>query len=115
VGVTLTAALFLPGASMAPVSLGVWALLAGSAAFLMTAYLMSVVVMRAAEVSVTAPFRYTGLLWALILGLAIFGEWPDPATLLGAAIVVGSGLFALRRERVVAARGAPPSCGRRNR
>lgn len=103
-GVTLSAAVALPGVTPAPVTPWVVLLLAGSAGFLMTAYMMSVVVMRAAEVSETAPFRYTGLLWALILGLVLFGEWPDPATLLGAVIVVGAGLFALRRERIVAAR-----------
>ena len=101
-GVTAAAALVLPTVTLAPVTPGVALLLAGSAGFLMTAYLMSVVVMRAAEVSETAPFRYTGLLWALVAGLVLFGEWPEPATLLGAAIVVGAGLFTLRRERIAA-------------
>ena len=61
-------------------------------------YLFSVMVMRIGEVSFIAPFRYTGLIWALVLGWAVFGEWPEPLTLLGAAIVVGSGLFMLYRE-----------------
>jgi len=61
-----------------------------------------VLTMRVGEVSFTAPFRYSGLVVALILGLVMFGDWPDPLTLLGAAIVVGSGLFTMWRERVTA-------------
>ena len=62
-------------------------------------YLFSVMVMRVGEVSFVAPFRFTGLIWALILGWLAFGEWPDLVTMLGALIVVGSGLFMLLRER----------------
>lgn len=62
-------------------------------------YLFSVMVMRVGDVSFVAPFRYTGLVWALVLGWAVFGHWPEPATLLGAAIIVATGLFTLYRER----------------
>ncbi|MEM7076132.1 MAG: DMT family transporter [Pseudomonadota bacterium] len=61
-------------------------------------YLFSIVVMRIGEVSFAAPFRYSSMLWALALGWVVFGDWPDALTLLGAAIVVGSGLFMLYRE-----------------
>jgi S-adenosylmethionine uptake transporter len=54
--------------------------------------------MRVGEISFIAPFRYTGLIWALVLGWLVFDEWPEPITLVGAAIVVGSGLFMLYRE-----------------
>jgi len=76
------------------------ALLLGSSLFIVGGYVLSVAVMRIGDVSFVAPFRYTGLLWALILGLLLFGDWPDTVTLIGAAIVVGSGLFTLYRERV---------------
>ncbi|MCK0152007.1 DMT family transporter [Marivita sp. S6314] len=66
--------------------------------FIIAAYLCSVMVMRVGEVSFVAPFRYTGLVWALILGFVIFGEWPEPLTLLGAAIIVSTGVFSLLRE-----------------
>lgn len=66
--------------------------------FIIGAYLCSVMVMRVGEVSFVAPFRYTGLVWALILGFVIFGEWPEPLTLLGAAIIVATGVFSLLRE-----------------
>lgn len=61
-------------------------------------YLCSIMTMRVGEISFVAPFRYTGLIWALFLGWLAFGEWPMPLTLLGAAIVVASGLFMLWRE-----------------
>lgn len=66
--------------------------------FIIAAYLCSVMVMRVGEVSFVAPFRYTGLVWALILGFVIFGEWPDTLTLTGAAIIVATGVFSLLRE-----------------
>jgi S-adenosylmethionine uptake transporter len=75
-------------------------LLIASAVFIIGGYLFSILVMRAGEVSFTAPFRYTGLVWALILGWLVFDHWPDRLTMLGACIVVASGLFALYRERV---------------
>lgn len=73
-------------------------LTAGAALFIIGGYLFSIMVMRIGEISFIAPFRYTGLLWALVLGWTVFGEWPVPLTLLGAAIVVGSGMFMLYRE-----------------
>ncbi|MEX0339503.1 MAG: DMT family transporter [Arenibacterium sp.] len=75
-------------------------LLVAAAVFIIGGYVFSILVMRAGEVSFSAPFRYTGLGWALVLGWLVFGDWPDQITLLGAAIVVASGLFALYRERV---------------
>jgi drug/metabolite transporter (DMT)-like permease len=76
-------------------------LLLGSSLFIIGGYVLSVAVMRVGEVSFVAPFRYTGLLWALILGWLAFGDWPDTITLIGAAIVVFSGLFTLYRERTL--------------
>jgi drug/metabolite transporter (DMT)-like permease len=54
--------------------------------------------MRLGDVAVVTPFRYTRLLFALILGFAIFGERPDAATLLGGAIIVASGLYTILRS-----------------
>lgn len=76
------------------------ALVLGSSVFIIGGYVLSVAVMRVGEVSFVAPFRYSGLLWALILGWLVFGDWPDPVTLVGAMIVVLSGLFTLYRQRV---------------
>lgn len=82
-----------------PVSNTNWVLLLGAVFFILGGYLFSVSAMRIGEVGFVAQFRYTSLLVALVLGLVVFGDWPDKLTLLGAAIVVASGLFTLWRER----------------
>ncbi|MBC7180333.1 MAG: DMT family transporter, partial [Roseovarius sp.] len=56
------------------------------------------------EISFVAPFRYTSLIWALLLGWLAFGDWPQTLTLVGAAIVVASGLFTLYREAQISRR-----------
>jgi len=73
----------------------------GSSICIFGGYYFSVRVMRVGEISFIAPFRYTGLVWALVLGWLVFGDWPAPLTLLGAGIVVATGLFTLYRERTV--------------
>ncbi|MDA5093938.1 DMT family transporter [Aliiroseovarius sp. KMU-50] len=55
--------------------------------------------MRTGEVSVVTPFRYSRLLFALILGVVVFGERPDGMTLLGSAVIVASGVFLLQKKR----------------
>ena len=71
----------------------------GAALFVFVGYLFSVMTMRVGEASYTAPFRYTILVWAIILGIVVFGDIPDMWTLLGAAIVAGAGIYTLYRER----------------
>lgn len=75
------------------------ALLSGAAINLMIGYTTAVAGMRGGDLGFVAPFRYTSLLVALILGFFIFGEWPDFWTMFGAGIVVATGLFAIYRER----------------
>ncbi|MES2859569.1 MAG: DMT family transporter [Pseudomonadota bacterium] len=55
---------------------------------------------RLGEASLIAPLEYTALLWGLALDLALWGVLPDEVTWLGAAIIIASGLYLLRRERV---------------
>ena len=62
------------------------------------AYIGIVTASRTGEVSVVAPFRYIRLVFALGVGISIFGERPDALTLTGAAIIVGSGLYTLLRQ-----------------
>ena len=52
------------------------------------------------EASLIAPLEYTALVWGVCLDLAIWGVLPDNITWIGAAIIVASGLYLLRRERV---------------
>jgi S-adenosylmethionine uptake transporter len=83
------------------------ALIVGAACFVMIGYIFIVRVMRLGDVSFTTAFRYTALVWATLIGWAVFEEVPDAATFAGGAIVVGSGLFMLARERRL--RAAPPA------
>jgi len=62
------------------------------------AYGAIVAATRMGEVSVIAPFRYARMIFALIVGILVFGERPDLLTLTGAAIIVGSGLYTLLRQ-----------------
>ncbi|WP_306131466.1 DMT family transporter [Roseivivax marinus] len=74
-------------------------LVLGAAVLVSLAYLLSVLVMRVGDVSAVAPFRYTGLVWALVLGWAVFGDWPVASTLVGAALIAVGGLVTLWRDR----------------
>ena len=51
------------------------------------------------EVGFVAPFRYTSLVLALAIGWLVFDEWPAVLSLIGAAIIMGTGLFTLWREQ----------------
>lgn len=95
----------LSGAAVAPFQ-GDWMALDGRSALLLAATTLFVMggyagitaAMRRGEVSFVAPFRYAGLLVAIAVGVVAFGTFPDAVTLLGAGIVVATGLFTLLRE-----------------
>jgi len=99
VAVTLTALVLSVIEGWVMPSLGQMALLAGAAASLVVGYNYVVMVMRVGDLGFVAPFRYTSLVVALILGWLVFGTFPDALTLAGAGLVVGSGIFTLWRER----------------
>lgn len=71
-------------------------------------YAMMVRATRVGEASAVAPFRYTRLVFTLVLAVAFFGERPDAATLAGAAVIVGAGSFAMWREFRRARAARPP-------
>ena len=54
---------------------------------------------RLAPASLVAPFDYTSMLWALLLGYLVFQEVPSALVFLGAGIIAGAGLFVIWRER----------------
>ena len=56
---------------------------------------------RFAPASVLAPFEYTAMVWAFVLGYVLFGEMPTSAVLLGAVIIAASGLFVIWREHLL--------------
>lgn len=65
----------------------------------MTGYFLLVRAMQTGEIAVVTPFRYTRLIFALILAALFFGERPDAQTLIGAAMIISAGVFVLIRER----------------
>jgi len=62
------------------------------------AYYALVAAMRVGELSFVTPFRYTRMVFALIVALLVFGENPDALTLVGATLIIGAGLFTWWRE-----------------
>lgn len=74
-------------------------LVAGATLFGILGYHALTGAMRTGEVSVVTPFRYTRLVFAMILAMMVFGERPDAATWVGAALIVGSGIHTLTRSR----------------
>jgi drug/metabolite transporter (DMT)-like permease len=69
---------------------------------------------RFAPASMVAPFDYTTMVWAFILGYAMFGEVPTIYVYVGSAIVAGSGLFVIWRERQLGLRRVRESEGPSN-
>jgi drug/metabolite transporter (DMT)-like permease len=67
-----------------------------------TAHLLLTESYRYAAASVVAPFDYTSMIWALLLGYAMFGETPTLMIVLGSAIIASAGLFVIWRERQLA-------------
>ena len=55
--------------------------------------------LRLAPASAVAPFNYSSIVFATLLGFLVFGDVPSVATLTGAGIIIGAGLFIALRER----------------
>jgi len=62
---------------------------------------------RLGPVAVISPFEYSALIWASLLGYLLWGELPDTITVIGAAIVVSSGLYIIYRETIKVGRARP--------
>ena len=92
-----------------PVTLGQIGVLTLAAVFVLIGYLFGVMTMRVGDISFISPFRYTILIWAILLGIAVFGDIPDSMTLLGSAIVVATGIYAFYRERRLVLKTKAPS------
>lgn len=82
---------------MTPLAWGGVAIACGTVA---VGYVFSVAAMRTGELTLTGAFRYSALIWAALLGWAIWGELPDLWGWMGMALIVLSGLYALHRARV---------------
>lgn len=104
--VAFSAALVVTLSAFAAPSQGPWRMpsgdeamwLAGSAFFLTAGYLSAVATMRVGDIGFVTPFRYTSLLFAVLLGFLVFDEWPDLWTWTGSALIVSAGLYSIWRE-----------------
>jgi drug/metabolite transporter (DMT)-like permease len=75
-----------------------WALLLGAGLFVTISYYFIVATVRLGDLSATAPFRYSEVVFAIIAGILVFGEYPDAISYVGMALVIAAGLYAAHRE-----------------
>jgi drug/metabolite transporter (DMT)-like permease len=64
--------------------------------------------LKLAAASVVVPYQYTLIVWAIVLGYFVFGDIPDPFTLLGGAVIISAGLYIFWREHMQAGEATPP-------
>jgi len=83
-----------------------------------TALLVLIEAYRRAPAALVAPFQYSQMVWAILLGFVVWVDTPEAAKLIGAAVVAASGLFILYRETTLGRRptaslhpnaGSPPA------
>ena len=89
----------LPWVWRQPNSAGAWLLMAAMGVFAATSHGMLIVAHRYAPAPTLTPFTYTQLVWMIVSGVLVFGDWPAAPTLLGAALVVACGAYLALRER----------------
>lgn len=98
--VTIAAAVVSAVEGWRPLPMRELSLLIVASAFLSGGYYLVIDCMRHGELSVVAPFRYTAMLWALLLGYLVWGDVPNLLAWIGIALLVGSGLYIFHREQV---------------
>ncbi|WP_295813626.1 DMT family transporter [uncultured Nitratireductor sp.] len=108
------AVLIVPYGGWSPINGTDFTILVGATLCIVCGYHFIVLSLRSGDLSFIAPFRYTALLWAIAIGIALFGDWPDWAMIEGASLVISSGLYTLYREQIVdkvvpAAKSTSPS------
>jgi drug/metabolite transporter (DMT)-like permease len=82
-----------------PATAQVWLVMAGMGVFAAAGHALLIVAHKFAPAPALTPFSYTQLVWMIVSGVVIFGDWPPVATLIGAALVVGCGAYLALRER----------------
>lgn len=76
------------------------ALTLAASVFIIGGYVFGIMVMRIGEVGFVSPFRYTSLIFALLLGFMVFDEFPNTLALFGVSVVMIAGIYTLFRERI---------------
>jgi drug/metabolite transporter (DMT)-like permease len=82
-----------------------WGAVAAAGVLAAASFLLIAEAFRRVEAGILAPFQYLEIVGATAVGYLVFGDLPDALTWLGVAIILGSGLYVYRRERIAA---APP-------
>ncbi len=100
--VILTAIIPMHWHPLTPASAGLMLLLA---TFGTIGQLLLIRAFTSGEAAMLAPFGYSGLVFATICGIIIFGDWPDFWTWVGAFVIVGAGLYVWHREHQARAAG----------
>jgi drug/metabolite transporter (DMT)-like permease len=83
-----------------PVSLTDWGWFALSGLMVGGAHFLMIETFRFGEAALVAPFRYSGVIWAALLGYFVWGDIPDSGTVIGISIVVAAGIYILHRQRI---------------
>ncbi len=83
------------------VELWQFGLLCAAAILLATGYMFMVATLRLGDLSATAPFRYSNVLFAIILGMVVFREYPDAVSYAGMALIIAAGIYAAHREAIL--------------
>ena len=73
------------------------------------AHFLMIETFRYGEATLVAPFKYSGVIWAGLLGFLIWGDIPDFTTIVGVSILVFSGIYILHREQIRGAKGTNPA------
>jgi drug/metabolite transporter (DMT)-like permease len=98
IGTFLLGALLSPFGWVTP-SLGSLGLFAAAGCISVAALLCVNRSLKLAPASVVVPYQYSMIVWAVMFGIAVFGDVPSMATIAGAAIIIGAGLYIFLRER----------------
>ena len=85
-----------------------WGWLALSGALGAGTHLAMINAFAMTEAALLAPFNYSRIIWAVLIGWFVFSDLPDAATILGGGVIAASGLYVLWRERAVSRRRATP-------
>jgi len=99
IGVTALGGVLSTGTGWEPLTSTHIIILAGAAGFILVGYVFIIAAMRSGDISTVAPFRYSIIIWAILIGFFVWGEVPDAMTLVGTAVIVSTGLYTLWRQR----------------
>ena len=100
IGVTIMSAVAMPFVSLKALDASTVILVFSASIAVFVGYLFSIMAMRVGEISLVSQFRYTGMIWATLLGYVMFSDIPTPNTIFGVFIIVASGLYAFHRKRI---------------